>query len=263
MGRKNINLYRHGLGLIWHRLKWDLRPESWTSRRALKRCRDLHLGRKAVVVCNGPSLLKADLALLRDVFTLGLNKIHLLFDKRDFRPSCIVAVNPLVLEQTASFYNQTQIPLYLDATALRWVRPRRGVVYLHTCHCPWLARDCSGSVHQGFTVTVVALQLAFHLGFRDVALIGCDHNFAVKGPPNKAVISGAKDESHFDPNYFAGGVPWHLPDLVNSEVHYNLAGEMFREAGGRIINCTTGGMLEIFPRMDLQEWLSDGFAPAN
>jgi hypothetical protein len=35
----------------------------------------------------------------------------------------------------------------------------------------------------------------------------------VSGAANKAVTSGDNDESHFDPNYFAEEMKWHLPDL--------------------------------------------------
>ena len=65
---------------------------------------------KAVIICNGPSLLKVDLALLKNVYTFGLNKINLLFGKSDFRPSAIVAVNKYVIEQNADFYDSTDIP---------------------------------------------------------------------------------------------------------------------------------------------------------
>jgi hypothetical protein len=95
--RPTINPYRYGAFEIWNRLKWDLNPESWSSRKRLKAYKDKYLGHKAVIVCNGPSLLKSDLSLLGGVFTFGLNKINLLFDKSNFRPSCIVAVNPFVI----------------------------------------------------------------------------------------------------------------------------------------------------------------------
>jgi hypothetical protein len=111
------------------------------------------------------------------------------------------------------------------------------------------------SVYQGHTVTFVAMQLAIHMGFREVALVGCDHNFATKGATNQLVTSGDTDPNHFDPHYFADGVKWELPDLVQSEVSYLLAGQVVEALGGRIVNCTEGGKLEIFPRMSLSEFL--------
>lgn len=253
--RPTTNPYRHAAYEVWNRLKWDLHPESWRSRKKLKTWKDKYLEDKAVIVCNGPSLLKSDLSLLEGVFTFGLNKINLLFDKSSFRPSCIVAVNPFVIEQNAEFYSQTDIPLFLSSYAINFVRSHNNVAFLHSSRQFKFARDCSISVYLGYTVTFVAMQLAFHMGFKDTALIGCDHNFATKGPPNKTIASGERDENHFDPNYFAGGVKWQLPDLSSSEISYMLARDVYQAAGRNIVNATEGGCLEIFPRMQLDEFL--------
>ena len=111
------------------------------------------------------------------------------------------------------------------------------------------------SIYQGGTVTFVALQLAYHMGFARVALVGCDHNFADKGPANATVTSGAHDANHFDPRYFAGGVKWQLPDLVESEIAYMLAKNAFETDGRSLLNCTDGGKLELLPRMQLANYL--------
>lgn len=253
--RPVINPYRHGATLIVKRLLWDIRPESWLSRRKIRLWKDKYEGKKAVIVCNGPSLLKSDLSLLDGVFTFGLNKINLLFDKSDFRPSCVVAVNPFVIEQNKAFFNETHIPLFLDSMALKHVRQKENTIFLHSSGVSKFATDCSMSINQGSTVTYVAMQLAFHMGFKQVALIGADHNFAVKGPAHKTVVSGDKDESHFDPRYFARGVKWQLPDLFDSEVSYTRAKKIYEAYDRKIYNCTDGGLLEIFERVPLKSFI--------
>lgn len=254
--RAAINPYLSSVYRLLLRIRWDLSPLSWRSRARMKRWRNRYAGRKAVIVCNGPSLLQSDLSLLHDTFTFGMNKINLLFDRSDFRPSCIVAINSLVLEQNAPFYNETHIPLFLPGDAARLVRFRPNVTLMHMTDYLHFARDCSVSVVFGHTVTHTALQLAFHMGFTQVALIGCDHHFATAGPANAAVTSGATDASHFDPRYFAGGVQWHLPDLAGSEYNYAKAKEVFEAFGRRVFNATVGGKLEIFPRISLEEFLA-------
>lgn len=251
-----INPYRYAAYEFLNRLKWDLHPESWRSRNKLKLLNDNYRGKKAVILCNGPSLLKSDLSLLKDVYTFGLNKINLLFDQTDFRPSCIVSVNSFVIEQNAEFYNQTEIPLFLDRYATKFVNSRSNIIFLHSSKQQKFARDCSLSVWNGFTVTCVALQLAFHMGFKEVALVGCDHSFSTKGSPNETVVSEQKDENHFAPNYFSDGVKWQLPDLAQSEAAYNLAKEVYQLSGRKLVNCTEGGQLHVFPRMKLQEYIT-------
>jgi hypothetical protein len=253
-----LNPYRLGMGFMVRRARWDFNWQSWRSRQILRNWQNRHFGEKAVILCNGPSLLKVDFELLRQrrIFCFGLNKINLLFDKTSFRPSCVVAVNRLVLEQNAPFYNETELPLFLDSSASTLVKGRLNVAFLHSNSFPSFARDCSVSLWQGYTVTYVAMQLAFHMGFRQVALVGADHNFAVKGAANKTVVSGEKDESHFDPNYFAGGMKWQLPDLFQSEVAYTMARDIFAAHGGCISNATAGGELEVFNRQSLQKFLA-------
>jgi hypothetical protein len=250
-----LNPYRGAALLVIKRIGWDLKMESWRSRRKVRNWTNKYKGQKAVILCNGPSLLSTDFRLLEGIFTFGLNKIYLLFDKSKFRPSCIVAVNHFVIEQSTKFYNETGIPLFLDSKALANVKPRDNVIFLHSTKLGGFAKDCSISINQGFTVTYVAMQLAFHMGFEQVALVGCDHSFATDGPANATVISGKTDESHFDPNYFAGGVKWELPDLFESEVAYTRAKNIYNAHGRKLVNATHGGQLDVFDRCSLEEFV--------
>lgn len=254
--RPTINPYLKGAWLIVSRIIWDINPVSWVSRNRLKQWKNKFTGKKAIILCNGPSLLKVNLSLLEGFFTFGLNKINLIFEKEDFRPSCIVAINPFVIEQNSEFYNQTEIPLFLDSIATRrkLVKNKNNRIFLHSSY-KGFAQDCSVSISQGYTVTYVALQLAFHMGFEQVALVGADHNFATKGPANKVVISGERDESHFDPRYFSGGEKWQLPDLFESEVSYMTAKRIYEAYGRKIFNCTEGGKLEIYERMPIDKFV--------
>jgi len=255
----DINPYRHASYEVWNRLRWDFNPESRRSRRILKNLKDKYNGQKSVIVCNGPSLLKSDLSLLKNIFTFGLNKINLLFDGSDFRPSCIVVVNPFVIEQNSEFYNNTDIPIFVDTCGSKLIKSSSNVTFLHSSSQYKFAQDCSISVFPGYTVTFVAMQLAFHLGFQEVALIGCDHNFATKGPANTVVVSGEKDDNHFAPNYFAGGVKWQLPDLAASEAAYSLAYEVYSAHGRKLVNATEGGKLEVLPRVSLEKFLNGNY----
>lgn len=255
--RETLNPYRFAYRQLRDRLRWDLCLESWNSRRRLQALRNRYQGQRAVIICNGPSLNNTKLKLLSGIYAFGLNKINLIFERSDFRPSCVVSVNPFVIEQNREFFSQTPLPLFLDSSAVDLVPPRENVIYLKGSAEPRFARDCSIGVQQGFTVTVVAMQLAYHMGFVDVALVGCDHNFVGSGQRNQVVKSEATDENHFDPRYFAGGQAWQLPDLIGSEYFYKLAQETFEAAGRRIVNCTHGGKLELFPRLGLEHWVNE------
>lgn len=256
--KTTINPYRISTITFLRRAKWDLHPLSWISRTKIRKWKDKYAGQKAVIICNGPSLNRVDFGQLSKsgIFTFGLNKINLLFGRTNFRPSVIVAVNPHVIRQNAVFYNETNIPLFLDSVGRKWVKLRDNVLFLHSSggDMPF-ARDCSISISQGHTVTYVAMQLAFHMGFVDVALVGCDHSYATKGSANKTITSGQTDPNHFDPNYFSKGAKWQLPDLARSELYYAIAKDTFERYGRRIVNCTQGGSLELFERQSLDDFL--------
>ena len=256
--RGTINPYLHYGNLLYSRLVWDFSPYSWISMSRIRRWKNKFKGRKAIILCNGPSLKKVDFRALQNssIFTFGLNKINLIFKRTKFRPSAIVAVNPFVIEQNASYFNQTLIPLFIDHKGRNTIAFRRNVHFLHgTRGIRKFARDCSISIAEGATVTFVAMQLSFHMGFESVALIGCDHSFSKKGPPNQTVTSGCSDADHFDEKYFADGKKWQLPDLLASELQYDTAKTMFENYNKKIINCTEGGNLEIFERKTLAEFM--------
>lgn len=246
--------------LVFRRFLWDLHPYSWVSRKRIKTWADRFISQKAIILCNGPSLNRVDFEILQKhyIFTFGLNKIDLLFSRTSFRPSAIVAVNPYVIEQNAEFYNETHLPLFLDSIGMKLIKFRNNVCFIHSANFASrrFAKDCSISVNQGSTVTYVAMQLAFYMGFKNVALVGCDHSFASKGPAHTTIIAGQRDSNHFDPNYFARGVSWQLPDILDSELHYEAAKNIFDRYGRKIVNCSEGGKLEIFERQSLSEFLN-------
>lgn len=252
-----INPYTKAATLLFNRIRWDLNPHSWVARSRLNRLKNSYTGQKAVILCNGPSLLKSDLSLLNDVYTFGLNKINLLFDSTAFRPSCIVSTNAYVIRQNREFYNATEIPLFLESRALKYgIKPRDNIILFHSTGIDRFARNCSFSIFEGYTVTYVALQMAFHMGFKDVALIGCDHDFRKKGPPNMLVKGDSSDVDHFHNRYFQEGEVWQLPDLDRSELYYKYARNVYEAFDRKIVNATVGGKLEVFERGGLADFLA-------
>jgi len=215
--------------------------------------KDKHRGQRCVIIGNGPSLNKMDLSFLRNEITFGMNRIYLLFDKWDFRPTYYVSVNPLVIEQSVEQINKITAPRFLTLEGLPFIgtavenifiQRRPGGAHFSTDPrkgCWWP------------TVTYAAMQLAYFMGFNEVILIGVDHYFRTKGAPNKEIVSQGTDENHFHPDYFGKGVRWQLPDLEKSEVAYRLAKQAFEADGRRIIDATVEGHLTIFPKTDYRE----------
>lgn len=238
---------------VWAR-KYD--PAWRESLKRLEAYRDIHRGMRCFVIGNGPSLRQTDLNLLRSEFTFGLNRIYLLFPELGFTTTYLVSVNELILEQCAAEMKSLKMPRFVTWRARRWftdgAKPHDGTIFLDTDYTgpENFSPDAAGRIFEGFTVTYVALQLAFFMGFDEAILIGVDHNFTTKGTPNTTITSNGDDPNHFAPGYFGKGFRWQLPDLEGSERAYRMARKAYSEAGRRIVDATVGGKLTVFPKVD-------------
>ncbi|MDC1437620.1 DUF115 domain-containing protein [Planktomarina temperata] len=252
---KTLNPYRQSAGLLSRRISWDLDPRSFVHRRKVAALRDQYINQKCVILCNGPSLLDVNFDLLRDFYTIGLNKINLLYKNTDFRCSSICAVNPYVISQNASFYKNSETTLFLDAKAARKNKLLncQHVYGIHT-GVNGFAEDCSWSVSQGYTVTYFALQIAYHLGFKHVTLVGCDHKFSTKGVPNTTEKLLTHDVNHFDPEYFRNQF-WQHPDLNGSERSYLHAKHVYEGNNRYLFNSSTKTELSLLPKLSLENFI--------
>ena len=192
--------------------------------------KDIHRGGRCFIIGNGPSLKKTDISPLRDEYTFGMNRIYLLFSKLGFTTTFLVSVNNLVIEQCAAEFRALEIFKFFSWRARNLLypdgveEPDKYTHFLHTTYTsPKFAPDARKRLWEGATVTYVCLQLAFHMGFEQVILIGVDHNFVTQGKPNTTVVSQADDVDHFHTEYFGKGFRWQLPDLPTSEAAYHMA----------------------------------------
>ncbi len=222
----------------------------------IRKYRNIHRGRRCVIIGNGPSLLDTDLGLLRHEFTFGLNRIYLMYDELGFQTTYHVVVNQLVVEQCADDYLRLRSPLFTTTLNRDYLEGSRNVAYLTPLGGPRFVRNVAHGVWEGGTVTYVAMQLAYYMGFNEVVLVGVDHRFATKGPANTAVVSTEPDRNHFDPRYFGPGFKWQLPDLKTSEIAYGLAKRTYESNGRSIVDATVDGALQIFPKVSLREALN-------
>lgn len=233
-------------------IAWALDPVHWMSARKIKKLKDKHKGERCFIIGNGPSLNRMDLSLLKNETTIGLNRIYLLFERMGFPTTYLVCVNKLVLEQWRNDFNSLPITKFISRKARDYIDFSENTIFIDTLYTGNLdfSTNISNKIHEGSTVTYVAMQIAYNLGFETVILIGVDHNFQTKGEPHKTLISDKPDANHFDPNYFGKGFKWQLPDLVTSEKAYGLAKKYFEADGRKILDATVNGKLEIFEKID-------------
>lgn len=223
----------------------------------LERFKDIHQGKDCFIIGNGPSLNKMDLSLLRSHHTFGLNKIYLLFDKVDLNLSYHVAVNPYVIQQSVQEFQQLACPSFLSyRPAAKIISPSKYINYIMTGGPYTFQANLQQEVPEGHTVTYVAMQIAYYMGFKRLFLIGVDHSFIAEGKPNELQTLKGDDPNHFAPNYF-GNQQWQLADLEASEVSYHLARFFFHRDGREIYDATVNGKLQIFQKMSYEDALAN------
>jgi len=225
-------------------------PQRRDSIRQLAALKDAHRGQRCFIIGNGPSLKQTDLTRLRHEFTFGMNRFYLAFPELGFTTTYFLSVNSLVIEQCAEDIRALPIPKFLSWRSRALIEPVTDLIFLHTTYTgPKFAQDVRGRLWEGATVTYVALQLAYHMGFDQVILIGVDHNFATQGRPNTTVVSQGDDPDHFHAGYFGKGFRWQLPDLETSERAYHMARQAFEADGRQVLDATVGGKLTVFEKV--------------
>lgn len=250
---------RRALDGILRRLSDQPSALSWilsggSNRERLSELAGRHAGQRCFIIANGPSLVRMDLSPLKNEITFGLNRIYLLFDQLMFQPAYYVCVNELVLEQFADEISALTMPKFLNWNRRKLFNAKDALVNyvrLSLGLQDRFARDFSRPLWSGGTVTYVALQIAYIMGFSEVVLVGLDHSFADQGTPNKIETrSSETDVNHFHPNYFPKGSKWQLPDLRRSEIAYELARRTFEEDDRRLLDATIGGKCQVFDKVN-------------
>lgn len=250
---------------IPHAIAWHThRPLAARAQDPISQFHNIHQGDRCFILANGPSLRNMDFSLLKNEITFGMNRIYLLADEIGFLPTYFVSINELVLDQFHREIANLAIPKFINWNRRALFDPEGNVVHYLRVRLGLKDRfsgDISQPVTSGGTVTFVALQIAYYMGFETIVLIGLDHSFQAKGIPNRSVVRHQeKDQDHFDPNYFPKGSKWQPPDLVRSEIAYQLARDAY-EADGRVItDATDGGKCPIFQKHEYRS-LFPGSSP--
>lgn len=108
------------------------------------------------------------------------------------------------------------------------------------------------------TVIYMAIQIALYMGFKQIFLLGCDHDYLndLKRVKNhhfyndeESGISDAEHLSSFD-------TEWWFQQYYFRWKEYKLMKQYAEKRGCKIFNATAGGMLDVFPRIKLEDVLS-------
>lgn len=223
--------------------------------RKIAMLKDRYRGKPLLIVGNGPSLNHTPLDAFSSIASIGMNKIDMIFPRVAWRPSMILCINPMVVRQHAAQFADSNIPVYLSWHSrfmLGSHRKASSIAFFGSSIKGGFSFDVSQRVDSLATVTYSAFQFAYYMGADPVIIVGVDHNFDKTGDHVYERRQGP-DVNHFDPNYFATGTLWGLPDLDGSEIAYARTREAFEQDGRRIVDATVGGKLQIFEKISIEK----------
>ena len=100
-----------------------LHPWRRTAIQRLASLKDIHKGKRAFIIGNGPSLKQTDLNKLKGEITFGMNRIYLMFPELGFNTTYLSVVNSLVIEQTASDLAALEIPKFITWRSHKFFDP--------------------------------------------------------------------------------------------------------------------------------------------
>ena len=229
----------------------------------LKRFKGIHKGQRCFIIGTGPSLTIEDLENLNDEITFGSNRIFEIFPRTTWRPTYYVNQDFKLIDKFHEEINKIDCShLFLPIDVRSKFEDRQNVSFFILRHKNFYPGDAEFSTHinryigQGFTVTYGAIQLAYYMGFKEVYLVGIDHNYSIS--LDEKGIPVLKDDVK---DYFEGSKAsnkgLNLPRIVESTMAYMTARKFAdKHPDFNIYNATRGGKLEAFERVNLDEILN-------
>lgn len=222
--------------------------------------KDVHKGGRCFIIGNGPSLNIEDINRIKGEITFASNKIYLLFDQTDWRPSYYFVEDYLVARNNRDRINGLGLKSILEYSVLDFLKAEDACVFQFFqpgCAEKFSHRPYDGIVHAG-SVVGSQLQFAKYMGFREVYLMGIDFDFII---PEKVVgkIHGTIDilksegeRNHFHPEYRPVGEEWTIPDMDRQRAFFDHAAGLMSE-DFRIFNASRRTKLGSFPAVSFDD----------
>lgn len=223
----------------------------------LKKYQNIHNGKRCFIIATGPSLTLSDIELLKNEFTFSMNSIPKLYEKTNWRPTYFGIQDCNVYKKMEFVichnYQNSDNVFISDVIAKQFNVPSNFHQFPYNTiyhdnqleiekYFAKFSDDCYSIVYDGYSITYSLIQIAIYMGFKEIYLLGADCSYK-RGEKNHIVDSG-NDDKNEEKNH---------DKMI---IGYKVAKKYADEHGIKIINCTRGGMLEVYPRMALEDVLN-------
>ncbi|MDR6121903.1 hypothetical protein QFZ87_001500 [Bacillus sp. SLBN-46] len=226
----------------------------------IKSLENKHLGKRCFIIGNGPSLRADDLDKLKNEITFAFNRIYYIFDQTDWRPTYYCSEDDKTIFNSMEEMNSLNIENKFFPVNFPWdykIHFRKANYYIFKFgdrnQEPKFSENILRGIYWGNTVAYTALQLAVYMGFKEIYLIGVDHNFSKMKNDNGDIIIDEEARDYFIEKYNSDKEELYIPNIETSTRAF-LAAKKFADKNSiRIYNATRGGKLEVFERFDFDK----------
>jgi len=221
--------------------------------------KNIHKGKRCFIIGNGPSLNNTNLDLIKDEYSFAMNRIGLIYDRTKWRPNYFVCPTG-----NSKLHNwKTDILKTVELGIPCWFWDQKfnktlysnynNIIYVDCKHhvesekkfengppVEWFSIECDKWVSKYGTSLIVAMQLAFYMGFKDIYLLGCDLGFD-------------KKEHHFSNEYDKGAYLKKITLDESMRSAHLLIKKASEKYCVKVYNASIGGILEVYDRVDYEK----------
>jgi hypothetical protein len=236
------------------------------------RFRDLHRGRRAFVIGNGPSLAKQDVSVLQGELVFTMNSFDRHPASRLLLPVYHCLADPELNDNTAErevfldriangIGDESQVftPAWTDMHAGAYARWRAsGQLHLvplvgDIAKDPVTSLDMCVGIPGVWSVAQMAIMIAAYMGCSPIYLIGLDSDWAA---------SLDRDRHFYEERELDESWAWAYENILEETLFmfrgYRHLWEYLRRRGVDVYNCTEGGLLDVFPRKRFEDVTTAG-----
>lgn len=218
----------------------------------IKELKDKHKGERCFVIGTGPSLNKTNFKLIKDEILFGVNTLYRGYKTFNINPQYYACSDYRIWKVHDANLLQLGTMLFITSSVL--AKYKKSQNYLQTekyhpvrintiggMYSKRFSTDLEKGIFNGTTIIIdLPLQVCFYMGFSEVYLLGCDHDYS-----GLHRFDGLQSEG--------ANTPIVRGDWSVVDANYKLCREVYKKAGREIYNATVGGKLSIFERRKLEE----------
>lgn len=257
----------HGVYVFFRRIQYSLQVGAINIKRFFRKhgiggkkykkllhYKNIHNGERCFIIATGPSLTMEDIESLKDEKTISMNSICRLYDETDWRPTYYAIQDSYVFNNMQdTLRTHKEVPVFISDNIWRrfkrekeWIEFPTNVMYharlTHKNYFAKFSDDAYDIVYDGYSIAYTCIELAVYMGFKEIYLLGTDCTYL--GEKEHFVDSGVEDRSR----------KYATPKLI---VGYEEVKKYADSHGIKVYNATRGGVLEVFPRVRLEDVLKE------